>query len=98
MQKEQKSAETKAFEKEIKDLRASLNQTLNERDEAKRKILVHEQTEKDMTATILAYDDLIKSYRAIIIDMGRAIDHKCKQPFFDDKVFVIRDGRKFYLR
>jgi len=98
MQKEQKDKDIKAFEKEIREYQKMLADERAKIEPLNQKIREHEQTEKDMSATILAYDDLIKAYRAVIIDMGRAIDHKCKQPFFDDRVFVIREGRRFYLR
>ena len=98
MEKEQKDKETRALEKEIREYRKILAEEREKVEPLNQKIRDHEQTERDMSATILAYDDLIKSYRAVIIDMGRAIDHKCKQPFFDDRVFIEREGRKFYLR
>jgi len=98
MQKDQKDKDIAALEKDNREYRKLLEAERGKIEPLNQKIREHEQTERDMTATILAYDDLIKAYRAVIIDMGRAIDHKCKQPFFDDRVFVIREGRKFYLR
>jgi chromosome segregation ATPase len=96
--KSQKDQAIRNLETDIRNLKKAIEVLKEENNELSGKIRIFENEKKDMSQIILSYDDLIKAYRAVIIDMGRALDHEQKQPFFADKIFVFREGRKLYLK
>jgi len=86
------------LETEIRNLKYNFSESVKKNETLSAEIRTLKSEKEDMGKTILSYDDLIKAYRSVTIDLGRAIDHEQKQPFFEDKIFVIREGRKLYLK